>query len=94
MKVSIAYAEPGRQAWLNIDVEEGVRVKDAIDASGIYAQFPHIDLERQRVGIFGKAVKLDAPLRAGDRVEIYRAIQCDPLTVPRRPGFELDGEDA
>ncbi|GAA5182046.1 RnfH family protein [Niveibacterium umoris] len=94
MKVSIAYAEPGRQAWLNIEVEEGTRVRDAIEESGIYAQFPHIDLASQRVGIFGKAVKLDAPLRAGDRVEIYRPIQCDPMTVPRRPGFELDSDEA
>jgi len=94
MKVSIAYAEPGRQAWLNIEVSEGARVRDAIAESGIYAQFPHIDLASQRVGIFGKAVKLDAPLRAGDRVEIYRPIQCDPMSVPRRPGFELESDDA
>ncbi|WP_324256019.1 RnfH family protein [Niveibacterium sp. 24ML] len=93
LKVAVAYTEKGRQAWHNIEVPEGTSVKDAIELSGIYAQFPHIDLASQRVGIFGKAVKLDAALRAGDRVEIYRPIQCDPMTVPRRPGFELENDE-
>jgi hypothetical protein len=34
--------------------------------------------------------KLDAPLKPGDRVEIYRAIIADPATVPRR---QMDDED-
>lgn len=92
MKVSVAYAEDNRQSWLNIEVPDDARVKDAIDTSGILKRFS-IDLETQRVGIFGKAAKLDTPLRSGDRVEIYRPIVCDPLTVPRRPGFELDSDD-
>ncbi|WP_374404046.1 RnfH family protein [Niveibacterium sp.] len=92
MKVAVAYAEAGKHAWHTIEVPDDACVKDAIEGSGIYAQFPHIDLASQRVGIFGKAVKLDAPLRAGDRVEIYRPIKCDPMAVPRRPGFELDDE--
>lgn len=50
-------------------------------------------VDTQRVGVFGKAVMLEAPLRAGDRVEIYRPITCDPLEVPRRPGFERDKDE-
>lgn len=92
MKVSVAYAENNRQSWLNIEVPEGTSVRDAIDTSGILGRHK-IDLETQRVGIFGKAAKLDTPLRGGDRVEIYRAIVCDPLSVPRRPGFELDTDE-
>lgn len=41
----------------------------------------------------GKLVKLDAALRAGDRVEIYRAITCDPQTVPRRDGAGGEGDE-
>jgi hypothetical protein len=36
------------------------------------------------VGVFGRLVKLDAPLKPGDRVEIYHAIIADPATVPRK----------
>jgi len=70
--------------WLNIEVPESTTVKEAIERSGILKQFPHIDLEAQKVGIFGKLAKLDAPLKPGDRVEIYRGIIADPATVPRR----------
>jgi len=84
MQIGVAYSEPSQQIWLNIEVPESATVKDAIDRSGILKLFPHIDLESQKVGVFGKLVKLDANLRAGDRIEIYRPIICDPQTVPRR----------
>lgn len=90
MQIGIAYSEPGQQLWLNIEVPDAATVQDAIDRSGILGQFPQIDLATQKVGIFGKLVKLDAPLRPGDRVEIYRAIICDPATVPRR---DVDEDD-
>ncbi|MRR51769.1 MAG: RnfH family protein [Rhodocyclaceae bacterium] len=84
MQIGVAYSEPSQQIWLNIEVPESSTVKDAIDRSGILKLFPHIDLDSQKVGVFGKLVKLDASLRAGDRIEIYRPIICDPQTVPRR----------
>ena len=93
MQVSVAYTDAQRQIWLKIEVEEGADVRQAIDRSGILAKHPQIDLETQRVGIFGKPAKLDSSLRAGDRVEIYRAITCDPQSVPRRPGFEEDKDE-
>jgi putative ubiquitin-RnfH superfamily antitoxin RatB of RatAB toxin-antitoxin module len=87
MQVGIAYSEPSQQLWLNIEVPDGTSVRDAIERSGILRQFPHIDLEVQKVGVFGRLAKLDAALKPGDRVEIYRAIVCDPQMVPRRDGF-------
>lgn len=92
MKIAVAYTEASRHAWIKLEVPEGTVVREAIAQSGICTRFPQIDLETQRVGIFGKAVKLDGALRDGDRVEIYRAITCDPMTVPRRPGFELEAD--
>lgn len=84
MQVGVAYSEPGNQIWMNIEVPDTATVNDAIARSGILNQFPHIDLARQKVGVFGRLVKLDAALRPGDRVEIYRGIIADPETVPRR----------
>ena len=84
MQIGVAYSEPGQQIWLNIEVPDETKVSDAIERSGILRQLPHIDLSTQKVGIFGRLVKLDAALRPGDRVEIYRAIIADPETVPRR----------
>ena len=90
MQVGIAYSEPAQQLWVNIEVPEGTAVGEAIERSGILRQFPHIDLLTQRVGVFGKVVKLDAALKPGDRVEIYRPITADPQTVPRRDTGDED----
>ena len=84
MKIGIAYALPQRQVWFDIELPDGATVQDAINRSGILKQFPEIDLEKNKVGIFGKVGKLDAALNDGDRVEIYRPIICDPKTVPRK----------
>ena len=90
MQVGIAYSENVQQIWLTIEVPDDATVNDAIARSGILDMFPHIDLTTQKVGIFGRIVKPDSSLRAGDRVEIYRPITCDPQTVARRDGV---GED-
>jgi putative ubiquitin-RnfH superfamily antitoxin RatB of RatAB toxin-antitoxin module len=92
MQIGVAYAEPAQQVWLTIEVPETTTVREAIERSGILKMFPHIDLETQKVGIYGKLVKPETPLRPGDRVEIYRAIVCDPLSVPRRDGAGGDVE--
>lgn len=90
MLVGVTYSEPAQQFWLNLDVPDGATVREAIERSGVLRQFPQIDLDAQKVGVYSKVVKLDTPLRAGDRVEIYRAITCDPQTVPRRDTVEGD----
>jgi uncharacterized protein len=84
MNVGVCYAEAERQLWLRLEVPDGSTVQDAIALSGVLKQYPTIDLEKQKVGIFGKLAKLDTPIKEGDRVEIYRQITVDPAQVKRR----------
>ncbi|RAU21571.1 RnfH family protein [Paramagnetospirillum kuznetsovii] len=91
MKVGVVYAVPTRQSWLTIDVPEGTTVGQAIEKSGILHQYPEIDLETQKVGIFGKPVALDLVVEEGARIEIYRPITCDPKTVKRRAKDGAEG---
>lgn len=84
MNVGVAYADKFRQIWLKLDVPDGSTVREAIEISGLLTQFPEIDLDRQKIGVFGKLTKLDAVLEEGTRVEIYRPITADPETVERR----------
>ncbi|SDG57801.1 RnfH family protein [Propionivibrio dicarboxylicus] len=93
MQIGVAYSEHAQQVWMTIDVPEATTVREAIDRSGILQQFPTIDLDAQKVGIFGKVVKPDTALRPGDRIEIYRPIVCDPQTVPRRDGVGADDDE-
>ncbi|MBK5939865.1 RnfH family protein [Halochromatium roseum] len=84
MHIGVAYADKFKRTWLSLDVPDGSTVREAIEHSGLLRQYPDIDLDIQRVGIFGKLSKLDAKVKEGDRVEIYRPITVDPETVERR----------
>ncbi|MEJ2608634.1 MAG: RnfH family protein [Candidatus Thiodiazotropha sp.] len=84
MNVGVAYADKFKQVWLKLEVPDGSTIREAIDHSGIIKQFPEIDLERQKVGIFGKISKLDTVVTEGARIEVYREITADPETVERR----------
>jgi uncharacterized protein len=56
---------------------------DALRSSGVLERHPEIDLCSARVGIWGRLRALDAPLRDGDRIEIYRPLQVDPMEARR-----------
>ncbi|MEJ2345448.1 MAG: RnfH family protein [Gammaproteobacteria bacterium] len=89
MTVEVAFALPREQVILEIDVAPDATVRQAIDQSGILERFPQIDLDgATKVGIFGKLTKLDAGLRPGDRVEIYRELIADPKEVRRKRAAE------
>ena len=82
--VEVAYALPERQSIIALVVEPGTTLEQAVVASGILAQYPEIDLATAKTGIFGRLAKRDQPLRAGDRVEIYRPLIADPKEVRRQ----------
>ncbi|MGH8505881.1 MAG: RnfH family protein [Stenotrophobium sp.] len=82
--VEVAYATSTHQLLLKIEVAPDTRVTDVIDQSGILKHFPEIDINRCRTGIFSRPVGLDAPVQAGDRVEIYRELVADPKLVRRQ----------
>jgi putative ubiquitin-RnfH superfamily antitoxin RatB of RatAB toxin-antitoxin module len=84
MNIGVAYADKFKQIWLKLEVPDDSTVRQAIQHSGLLEQFPEIDLETQKVGIFGKITKLDAKLEEGSRIEIYRPITADPELVERR----------
>lgn len=84
MNVGVCYAEVDRQLWMRLEVPDSSTVEEAINLSGVLKLYPEINLGNQKVGIFGKVAALDTPVKEGDRVEIYRPITVDPLTVQRR----------
>jgi putative ubiquitin-RnfH superfamily antitoxin RatB of RatAB toxin-antitoxin module len=84
MRISVTYAEPSKQRWFELEVPIDTCAEEAIRLSGILQQFPEIDLDDNKIGVFGRVIKLQQPLKEGDRVEIYRPITADPETVERR----------
>lgn len=82
--VEVVYALPDQQVLLPVLASPEATVEQVIRASGLLDRFPMIDLARNKVGIFGKLVKLDERMRDKDRVEIYRPLIADPKTVRRQ----------
>lgn len=82
--VEVAYALPDKQLIIPVMVQVGTTAEKAIQVSGILSKFPEIDLAENKVGIFGKATKLDTVLRHLDRVEIYRPLIADPKEVRKQ----------
>ncbi len=78
LRVEIVYALRDRQVLIAFEVEGGTTARQAVERSGILQRFPEIDLARAGMGIFGRMVSPDTPLRDGDRVEIYRPLVADP----------------
>ena len=82
--VAVCYALPDVSFLMQLDVDAGTTIAQAIAASGVLARFPEIDLARNQLGLFGKLKPADTVLRDGDRIEIYRPLQADPMESRRR----------
>ena len=88
ISIEVSYALPDEQIILEVDIDAADTVEAAIQKSGILEQFPDIDLGINKVGIFGKLSKLDRPLKARDRIEIYRPLIADPKEVRKKRAAE------
>jgi len=84
IQVEVAYALPDEQIVRVVEGEPGMTVQEAIERSGILELHPEIDLSKNKVGVFGKAARLDAVLYPGDRVEIYRPLIADPKEARKK----------
>ena len=82
--VEVAYALSHQQEIVMLEVLPGTTARQAAEQSNIQKNFPELELQGAKLGIFGKAVKDDHVLRAGDRVEIYRPLIADPKEVRKQ----------
>jgi len=88
IRVEVAYALPEEQVIMEVDVPPATTVEAAIQASGILEHFPDIDLDKNKIGIFGKLTKKTTELRDRDRIEIYRPLIADPKEVRKKRAAE------
>ena len=83
MKVEVVYAHASEVDCATLSLPPGATLREAIVASGVLGRHAEIDLARHKVGVHGRLRSLDAALRDGDRVEIYRALAADPKEARR-----------
>lgn len=82
--IEVAHARPEKQVLKSLQVAAGTTVQQAIELSGIRKDFPDLEVNPQRLGIFSNPATADQPLREGDRVEIYRPLIADPKEARRK----------
>jgi putative ubiquitin-RnfH superfamily antitoxin RatB of RatAB toxin-antitoxin module len=92
--VEVVYAHPDQQTILSIVLPRGSTIQDAIKCSGIVQMHPEIAAGTLTAGVFGRRRALDAPLRDGDRVEIYRPLGADPKETRRAQAHRKGGSRA
>lgn len=86
--VEVVYGRQARQKVATVMLDEGATVRDAVERSGLLAEFPEIDLAKNKLGIWNKLAKADAVVRDKDRVEIYRPLIADPKEVRKQRAAE------
>ena len=88
IKIQVCYALRDKQELVNLTLPEGATVQQALEASGLLAKYPEIDLKKNKFGVFAKLSKVDTVLRDRDRVEIYRPLIADPKEVRKQRAAE------
>lgn len=91
VRVTVAYATPQGEFLQPLAVAPGTTLGQAIEASGVLAGFPEINLVTQPAGIYGKKKTLETVLREHDRIEIYRALVADPKDSRRKRAAKKEG---
>lgn len=94
LRVTVLYSPGPRTTheWA-LQLEAGATVLQALQASGMAATFPDVELSLAQVGVWGSKAALDQALKQGDRVEIYRPLRVDPK-LARRERFQKQGTRA
>lgn len=91
ISVEVAYALPEKQKIIAFLVEPETTALEAVRQSGIVREFPEIEVETAKLGIFGQALgtkglakPAEYHMQPGDRIEIYRPLKADPKEARRR----------
>ena len=84
INIEVVYALPDEQTVIELSVAYNATVHDAILASGLLdRQFTdpalNVIINQTPVGIFSERVTYQDQLQDGDRIEIYRPLQLDPM---------------
>ena len=91
MKVSLIYSSAPRlvREWI-LDVPSGTSAAWALESSGVFEAFPHLQGDGLLLGVWGQRVDASHALQPGDRLEVYRCLLVDPK-VARRERFKRQG---
>lgn len=79
IRVEVIVAHPDRYWSVPLLLPEGSTAGDALEQARLEALDGSIRVDPECLAIFGRAVKLQALLRDGDRLEALRPLLVDPM---------------
>jgi putative ubiquitin-RnfH superfamily antitoxin RatB of RatAB toxin-antitoxin module len=82
--IEVAAALPDRQVVVRLEVPRGTTLAEAVALADLPAKMPGLEVDENRLGVFGKRRRPDEAVAEGDRVEIYRPLTADPKEVRRQ----------
>jgi putative ubiquitin-RnfH superfamily antitoxin RatB of RatAB toxin-antitoxin module len=88
VEVEVAYAAADGAFLRTVHLPVPANVRGAIEASGLLAACPEVDLARNRVGIWSRFASPEDAVSEGDRVEVYRPLVADPKDARRSRAAE------
>jgi putative ubiquitin-RnfH superfamily antitoxin RatB of RatAB toxin-antitoxin module len=87
IQIEVVYALPEGTQSLQLRLPPGSTAGAALQRAVQAAQdgeFPSVNLESVTVGVFGRVVSREQPLKSGDRLELYRPLAADPKAARRK----------
>jgi len=88
IRIEVVFGGTDSQLLVELSVPSGATVADAISLSDVGSAFPEFRFDEMSVGIWGNAVDRERRLKDGDRVEIYRELEMDPMEARRLRALE------
>jgi putative ubiquitin-RnfH superfamily antitoxin RatB of RatAB toxin-antitoxin module len=81
--VEVVFATCEAQELIALSLPAGATLADAIRASELAIVFPQYPIEQMATGIWGQRATHEQLLQNGDRVEVYRELERDPMEARR-----------
>ena len=93
MIVTVVWATRDVQDVVQVEVDRGATLSDAVRASRLIADYG-LDAQRLRYAIYGARAESDAVLSPGDRVEIVGPLVVDPKVARARRARKKENSPA
>lgn len=84
LRIEVIHALPARSWSVRVEVPAGATVAQALSVAAIENQVPGLQIDPERLAVFGRSVTPDSPLHDGDRIEILRPLLADPKQARRQ----------
>ena len=91
IQIEVVYALPEGTRSLLLTLPPGSTAGAALERAAQAGEFSSVNLASATVGLFGRVVNREQPLKSGDRLEIYRPLAADPKTARRKRAASKSG---